>query len=478
VSGENLNKFNENWENLKLRRSQWSLETYDIVYQRLAADINRLSARVGDTSHRIFDPDLDIYYLINATLLNLPERQKILSEIRIISQKISLPSDATPEERAQLITLSSRMKEINDGLAINIEVAFSNNPQGNRRLKLTQNLKFFNSLVKQRTKQLAQRIYQSVLIKHDAYIGRNLALNSSLKIWDKTVNELEVSLQYRMIFCVKTKHLFVILSLIILASFIERFLSFYSAVRQTVFVLDEASKKMASGNQAHKIILDNRDAQGQVVGAFNKIADALIGKNQEITVLNDRLKAENMRMISELDLTRKIQQMLLPKDREIKEIIGSDIAGFMEAAEEVGGDYYDVLQHKGRVKIGRDDVTRHGWESGVLMIMVQRAFPTWLADNEPEQVKILSAINSVIYDRVQRLKFDKNASLALLDYQQGMLKLTGEYEEMIVVRCNGCVERFDTIDLGFQIGLDAEIAEFVALSKCAVVFRRCGSAVH
>jgi sigma-B regulation protein RsbU (phosphoserine phosphatase) len=460
VSRENLNKFNENWENLKLRRSQWSLETYDIVYQRLAADINRLSARVGDTSHLIFDPDLDIYYLINATLLNLPEKQKILSEIRLISEKIRLRSDATPEERAQLITLSSRLREINDGLAINMEVAFSNNPQGNRRLKLTQNLKFFNSLVKQRTKQLAQRIYQSVLIKHDAYInGRNLAGNSSLKIWDKTVNELEFWLQYRIIFLVKKKQLIFILSLIILATFIDTFLSFYSAVRQTVFVLDEASKKMASGNLAQKIILDNRDAQAQVVGGFNKIADALIGKNQEITVLNDRLKAENMRMISELHLTRKIQEMLLPKDREIKEIIGLDIEGFMEAAEEVGGDYYDVLQHKDRVKIGRDDVTRHGWESGVLMIMVQRAFPTWLADNEPEQVKILSAINSVIYDRVQRLKFDKNASLALLDYQQGMLKLTDEYEEMIVVRCNGCVERFDTIDLGFQIGLDAEIAE-------------------
>jgi sigma-B regulation protein RsbU (phosphoserine phosphatase) len=217
---------------------------------------------------------------------------------------------------------------------------------------------------------------------------------------------------------------------------------------------------MASGNLAHKIILDNRDAQGQVVGAFNKIADALIGKNQEITVLNDRLKAENMRMISELDLTRKIQYMLLPKNREIKEIIGLDIAGFIEAAEEVGGDYYDVLPHKGRVKIGMDDVAGHGWESAVLMIMVQTAVRTWLADSEQEQVKILSAINSVIYDRVQRLKFDKNASLALLDYQQGMLKLTGQHEEMIVVRCNGCVERFDTIDLGFQIGLDAEIAEF------------------
>jgi len=42
--------------------------------------------------------------------------------------------------------------------------------------------------------------------------------------------------------------------------------------------------------------------------------------------------------------------MLRSKDREIKEVIGLDIAGFMEAAEEAGVDYYDVLQHKGRVK--------------------------------------------------------------------------------------------------------------------------------
>ncbi|MEG4293950.1 SpoIIE family protein phosphatase [Microcoleus sp. C2C3] len=247
---------------------------------------------------------------------------------------------------------------------------------------------------------------------------------------------------------------------------------------QTVFVIDEASKKMPSGNLGYKIILDNRDEEGQFVGAFNKIADALSGGNKKITLFKDCLKAENMRMISELDLIRKIQQMLLSKDRELKKVIGLDIAGFMEAAEEAGGDYYDVLQHKGRVKIGMDDVREHGWESGVLMIVVQTAVRTWLADNEPEQVKFLSAINSLIYDNVQRMKLDKNASFALLDYQQGMLKLSGKHEEMIVVRCNGCVEGFDRIDLGFPIGLDAEIAKFVALSKCAVVFRRCGSAVH
>jgi len=32
----------------------------------------------------------------------------------------------------------------------------------------------------------------------------------------------------------------------------------------------------------------------------------------------------------------------------------------MESADAVGGDYYDVLQQDGRVKIGIGDVTGHG----------------------------------------------------------------------------------------------------------------------
>jgi len=338
---------------------------------------------------------------------------------------------------------------------------------------------FFYSQVKQLIKLLDKTIYHSVSIEYDAYINRsNFALNLSLKLGEQNVNNLDSSLQYRIKYFVKTRQLRQILLLIKFPLIVAIFLEVYSAIMQTIFVLDEASKKMPSGNLDHKIILDNRDEEGLLVGAFNKIADALSGGNKKITLLKDRLKAENMRIISELNFIRIIQQMLLLKDRELKEVIGLYIAGFREAAEEAGGDYYDVLQHKGRVKIGMDDVREHGWESGVLIIMVQTAVRTWIADNEAEQVKFSSAINSVVYDNVQRLKLDKNASFALLDYQQGILKLSCQHEEMIVVRCNGCVEGFDTVDLGFPRGLDAEIAKFVALSKCAVVFRRCGSAVH
>jgi serine phosphatase RsbU (regulator of sigma subunit) len=187
--------------------------------------------------------------------------------------------------------------------------------------------------------------------------------------------------------------------------------------------------------------------------------------NSEILALNDRLKSENLRMSAELDVTRRLQQMLLPRERELSQISGLEIAGFMEPAEEVGGDYYDVLQHNGGVKIGIGDVTGHGLESSVLMIMVQTAVRTLLTNNKTDPTEFLSAVNRTIYDNVQRMNSDKNLTLSLLDYHQGQLRLSGQHEEIIVVRADGFLERIDTIDLGFPIGLEADIADFVAQTQ-------------
>ncbi len=205
-------------------------------------------------------------------------------------------------------------------------------------------------------------------------------------------------------------------------------------------------------------LIQRKRAEVALQESLTRLAEA----NQEITLLNKRLEAENLRMSAELEVTRRLQQMLLPKEPELQSIDGLEIAGFMEPAQEVGGDYYDVLNHDGRVKIGIGDVTGHGLESGVLMIMVQTAVRTLLANNETDPTKFLSAINRAIYDNVQRMNSDKNLSLSLLDYQEGRLCLSGQHEEMIVVRSGGRVERLDTIDLGFPIGLEADIADFVA----------------
>ncbi len=187
--------------------------------------------------------------------------------------------------------------------------------------------------------------------------------------------------------------------------------------------------------------------------------------NAEITILNERLKADNLRMAAELDITRRLQQMILPKQAELKAISGLDIAGFMEPAEEVGGDYYDVLQYQDRVKIGIGDVTGHGLESGVLMIMAQTAVRTLLEGNFTNPQEFLDVLNRTVYHNAQRMSCDKTMTLSLLDYADGVLQISGQHEEVLVVRSHGQVERIDTIDLGFPIAMVEDMAEFVTTAR-------------
>ncbi|MBN2006160.1 MAG: SpoIIE family protein phosphatase [Anaerolineae bacterium] len=196
----------------------------------------------------------------------------------------------------------------------------------------------------------------------------------------------------------------------------------------------------------------------QNAGLFEKLEQA----NGEVRALSQRLAAENLRMSAELDVTRKLQQMLLPTVEELQQIQGLDIAGFMEPAEEVGGDYYDVLLHDGRIKIGIGDVTGHGLESGVIMVMLQTAVRTLLTSEEQDPVRFLSVLNQTLLGNIKRMNANKSLTLLLLDYEKGRLRLSGQHEQLIVARRDGRIELLDTLELGVPIGLEMGIAQFVS----------------
>jgi serine phosphatase RsbU (regulator of sigma subunit)/DNA-binding LacI/PurR family transcriptional regulator len=181
----------------------------------------------------------------------------------------------------------------------------------------------------------------------------------------------------------------------------------------------------------------------------------------EIRILSEQLRDESLRMRAELAVTQRLQQMLLPTEDELRAIEGLDIAGFMEPAEEVGGDYYDVLKHNGDIKIGIGDVTGHGLESGVVMLMLQTAVRTLLISDEEDPRRFLSILNRLLCDNTERMQVSKSISLALLDYHMGRMAISGQHEQVIVMRKDGRMELEDTMALGLPLGLVGGMADFV-----------------
>jgi len=223
----------------------------------------------------------------------------------------------------------------------------------------------------------------------------------------------------------------------------------------------QAAISIENANLYEKLEDYNRTLEQKVEDRTAQLARA----NAEILGLNERLKVENLRMSAELDVTRRLQQMILPQQQELESIEGLEIAAFMESADEVGGDYYDVLNHGGKATIGIGDVTGHGLESGVLMIMAQTAIRALFTHNETDPVKLLQTVNQTLFDNVERMNSGKNMSLSLLEYRDNTLSLSGQHEEVIVVRSSGEVEHIDTMDLGFPIALEADIGDFIATTE-------------
>lgn len=453
----------QTWQVLRHQGNSSTPENRATDYQQLIRQLENLRLQVGDQSNLILDPDLDTYYLMDATLLRLPKMQQTLADIRLISQQVHLNQKLTEVERSQLIVLAESLKQQSSELVQKMEVGFSHNPAKNLRPALTAPLQNLT----QNTNNLANLINQLINTNKQpntqAYFqAANQSLQQSFGLWNNTIDQLDLLLQRRINGFIQKQIGLTIFVLIILAIVMYLFIGFYQGVMDTVSSLGAASKRMVAGTMTDSVTLQSRDELAEVVTSFNHVAAALVQANQEVSQLNQRLKNENFRMSAELDVTRRLQQMLLPTEAELKAVAGLDIAGFMEPATEIGGDYYDVLQQDGKVKISIGDVTGHGLESGVVMIMAQTAVRTLLANGETDPAKLLNAVNRMIYDNTRRMRSRKNMSLAVLEYEAGVLRLTGQHEELIIVRQDGKLEQIDTLDLGFPLGLEQDITHFVA----------------
>ena len=208
-------------------------------------------------------------------------------------------------------------------------------------------------------------------------------------------------------------------------------------------------------------------------GLIGRVTAAMPVAVQKIQIAareKQRLAQENLRMGLELDVAQRLQAMILPRGDELNKRAGLEIAAHMVPASEIGGDIYDVLDGPdGSTCLVIGDVTDHGLASGVVMLMTQAALRTALEATDGDLVRSLVRVNSVIYKNVQeRMGDQRNLTLALLRYQDGVVRVAGQHESVIVVRVDGEVEEIDTLPLGINVGLLGEVEDMMSESSFAL----------
>ncbi|EQA37925.1 SpoIIE-like protein phosphatase domain protein [Leptospira inadai serovar Lyme str. 10] len=180
-----------------------------------------------------------------------------------------------------------------------------------------------------------------------------------------------------------------------------------------------------------------------------------------------RLEVENVRLGTELSIAKRIQTMILPKEEETLVSGDYSIYGIMETAAEVGGDYFDILVNGNTTYLSIGDVTDHGLESGLTMLMAQSSFRTLVESGLGNDLKVmLINLNSTLYKNNQiRIQNGCNMSLLLGRLKGAKLTLCGQHESILIKRARSKkIEIIDTIDFGMYVGLvpdiEAHISEF------------------
>jgi serine phosphatase RsbU (regulator of sigma subunit) len=181
--------------------------------------------------------------------------------------------------------------------------------------------------------------------------------------------------------------------------------------------------------------------------------------NRKLEIYAERLRDESLRLQEEVNIARKIQTMVLPSVDEIDKIELLEISCMMMTADEVGGDYYDVIPLDDTVTIGIGDVTGHGLSSGIIMMMAQTVIRTLAEMRVSDPSILMNVVNRVLYANIHRIREDRNMTLALITYRDRRFVVTGQHESVIILRKDGRNEIVDTMDLGFYVGLMPDISD-------------------
>jgi serine phosphatase RsbU (regulator of sigma subunit) len=168
---------------------------------------------------------------------------------------------------------------------------------------------------------------------------------------------------------------------------------------------------------AHVEGITSHDEIGELAESFNRMSADL---RSHIDRLAEE-QAAREKIERDLDLARDIQRGLLPKS--IPELPGFEVAGWNQAADKTGGDYFDWLEFPdGRTIITLADVTGHGIGPALIVAVCRAYMRASTAEGDVALGRALSRVNDLLHADMPPGKF-VTAAVGLIDPAHSRMQL-------------------------------------------------------
>jgi serine phosphatase RsbU (regulator of sigma subunit) len=183
----------------------------------------------------------------------------------------------------------------------------------------------------------------------------------------------------------------------------------------------------------------------------------LVSSHAELAQSERVLKEARDALWSEMEVAKRIQTALLPHGEVFP---GFDIAATMLPAKEVGGDYYDLIRTKRGSWITIGDVSGHGVEAGLIMMMAQTSIRSVIS-NTPNltPAAVLVQVNTVMKENISMLGVDHYMTASAILLENDQMIVAGMHQDIMIYRAKmRRTERIATA--GAWIGVCEDIQEY------------------
>lgn len=276
-------------------------------------------------------------------------------------------------------------------------------------------------------------------------------LNQLMKLQDRISAESREASHNRIWLFILLVVIFVLVALAV---------SIFASVIIASYIANPVNRLIGILRENHGWDLDTEKLAGitssDEIGEF---ARYFIEYSSEIRSTTRDLVATRDELWGEMKLAKKIQTILLPENPVIP---GYEITVHMTPADQVGGDYYDIIDAGGSRWIVIGDVSGHGVPAGLVMMMLQTSIKTVLSKNpHTRPSELLADINRVLTSNIRSLGEDKFITINIFAcFPGGRFIYSGLHEDIMIYRkVTGTAELVKT--KGMWLGIVDDIREFM-----------------